>query len=82
MADDNAGEVPKAFVVKSRNVGNEEADLTIIEDIMKYVQKHKTRYKWLKAVEFIPVIPKSASGKILRRVLREMDRSQKQQAKL
>jgi len=38
------------------------------------VKEKKVRHKWLKEVEFIEVIPKSASGKILRRVLRDLSR--------
>ena len=73
--DDAAGEVPKAFVVKSSTVGLEDNDRMIKRDIAKYVEKHKARHKWLKGgVEFIDVIPKSPSGKILRRLLRDKDR--------
>jgi len=36
---------------------------------MKYVKERKVRHKWIKGVEFTDVIPKAASGKILRRVL-------------
>jgi acyl-CoA synthetase (AMP-forming)/AMP-acid ligase II len=44
-------------------------------DICKYVEKEKSRHKWLAGgVEFIDVIPKSPSGKILRRLLRDQDR--------
>ena len=38
----------------------------------KYVAERVAEHKWLAGgVEFIDAIPKSASGKILRRVLRE-----------
>ena len=40
--------------------------------IIKYVQEKKVRHKWVKEVEIVDEIPKSASGKILRRVLRDM----------
>ena len=73
--DDAAGELPKAFVVKSSTVGLEDNDRMVKRDIAKYVEKHKARHKWLKGgVEFIDVIPKSPSGKILRRLLRDKDR--------
>ncbi len=32
---------------------------------------HKTQYKWLAGVEFIEVVPKNPSGKLLRRLLRD-----------
>jgi len=75
VPDDRAGEVPKAFVVKSSSVGLEENDRMVAREIAKHVSDHKARHKWLKGgVEFIDVIPKSPSGKILRRLLRDRDR--------
>jgi len=75
VADDAAGEVPKAFVVKSSSVGIEENDRIVAREIAKHVESHKARHKWLKGgVEFIEVIPKSPSGKILRRLLRDKER--------
>jgi len=73
--DDKAGEVPKAFVVKSSSVGLEDNDRMVIREIQKHVEKSKARHKWLKGgVEFTDVIPKSPSGKILRRLLRDKER--------
>lgn len=73
--DDAAGELPKAFVVKSASVGLEENDRMLIRSIQKHVEEHKARHKWLKGgVEFVDVIPKSPSGKILRRLLRDKER--------
>ncbi|MCJ1258805.1 hypothetical protein MMC24_006638 [Lignoscripta atroalba] len=83
--DDHAGEVPKAFVVKSSSVGLEEHDRMVIRDIQKHVEQHKARHKWLRGgVEFTEVIPKSPSGKILRRMLRDKEKEsrRKQGAKL
>jgi len=85
VPDEKAGEVPKAFVVKSPSVGLEENDRMVAREIMKHVEQHKARHKWLKGgVEFIDVIPKSPSGKILRRFLRDKEREtrRKQGAKL
>jgi len=66
-ADDEAGEVPKAFVVKKGE--------TTAEAIMDFVEERVAPYKKLRFVEFIDQIPKSASGKILRRVLVEKERA-------
>ena len=75
VPDDAAGELPKAFVVKSSSVGLEDNDRMIKRDIAKHVEKHKARHKWLKGgVEFIEEIPKSASGKILRRILKDKEK--------
>jgi ribosome assembly protein SQT1 len=74
IPDDAAGEVPKAFVVKSSSV-LEDNDRMVAREIAKHVQEHKARHKWLKGgVEFLDVIPKSPSGKILRRLLRDKEK--------
>ncbi|KAI9726236.1 MAG: hypothetical protein M1834_009091 [Cirrosporium novae-zelandiae] len=74
---DTAGEVPKAFIVKSTSVGLEENEMLLKRNIMKHVQDHKARHKWVKEIEFVDVIPKSASGKILRRILKDKERQNK-----
>ncbi|KAK6580225.1 hypothetical protein PZA11_007247 [Diplocarpon coronariae] len=75
VPDDAAGEVPKAFIVKSASVGLEDNDRMLAREITKHVSDHKARHKWLKGgVEFIDVIPKSPSGKILRRMLRDKEK--------
>lgn len=80
VPDEAAGEIPKAYVVKAASVGMEENDRMVIRDIQKHVEKEKARHKWLKGgVEFIDVIPKSPSGKILRRLLRDRDREARRQ---
>jgi ribosome assembly protein SQT1 len=72
---ESVGEVPKAFVVKSRSAGSEESDASLKSLISRHVEKEKARYKWLHGgIEFLDVIPKSSSGKILRRLLREQER--------
>uniref|UniRef100_A0AC35FEQ4 Uncharacterized protein n=1 Tax=Panagrolaimus sp. PS1159 TaxID=55785 RepID=A0AC35FEQ4_9BILA len=62
------GEVPRAYVVVSNDGGEED----ITEDEIKaFVATKSAPYKQLKGgVEFVKEIPKSASGKILRRLLR------------
>ena len=78
MPDDHAGEVPKAFIVKSPSVGLEENDRIVARQIAKYVEEHKARYKWLAGgIEFIDAIPKSPSGKILRRLLRDQEKEKR-----
>lgn len=50
-------------------------------DIARYVEAHKSKYKWLGGgIEFIDVIPKSPSGKILRRMLRDKEKEERRQA--
>jgi acyl-CoA synthetase (AMP-forming)/AMP-acid ligase II len=58
------GEAPKAFVVKG--------DPSLDErEVMKHVEEKAAEHKWLLGgVEFVKEIPKSPSGKILRRTLK------------
>ncbi|MGZ4148152.1 MAG: AMP-binding protein [Actinomycetota bacterium] len=66
--DDVAGEVPKAFVVRR-------ADATVTEgELLSWVSDRVPSYKKVRRVEFIDEIPRSLSGKILRRVLVERER--------
>lgn len=65
--DEEAGEVPKAFVVCR-------GDITV-EDIMGWVVGQVAHHKEIRKLEFIDQIPKSASGKILWRVLVERERA-------
>ena len=65
--DEEAGEIPKAFVVTN---GELEAD-----EIMAFVAGRVAPHKKIRALEFIDEIPKSPSGKILRRLLVERDRA-------
>ncbi|KAL8750907.1 MAG: hypothetical protein Q9184_006249 [Pyrenodesmia sp. 2 TL-2023] len=68
VLDDYSGERPKAYVVPKRG---EAADEALAKDLMEYVKDRKVRHKWITEMEFVEEIPKSASGKILRRVLRD-----------
>lgn len=77
--DEAAGERPKAYIVKSTSVGLEENDRMTIRSIKKHVEEHKSRHKWLAEISFIEAIPKSPSGKILRRLLRDQDRETRRQ---
>ena len=69
VPDERAGELPKAYVV--RQVGHE--GLTA-EEVIEYVRPRVAPYKSIVHVEFIDAVPKSAAGKILRRVLRDRER--------
>ncbi len=65
--DDEAGEVPKAFVVLK--------DAASADGIMDFVAERVAPHKKIRELEFIEQIPKSLSGKILRRVLVDKERA-------
>jgi len=74
VPNDEAGEVPKAFVVVK------EGKTLVEREVVEYVEKRVAHHKRIRGgVEFIAQIPKSASGKILRRILRD---KQKQPSRL
>ncbi|MET7513301.1 4-coumarate--CoA ligase family protein [Streptomyces sp. NPDC005480] len=64
--DDENNEVPKAFVVRAAGA----PDLTA-DEVRAYVAGRVAPYKKVRRVEFIDGVPRAASGKILRRQLRE-----------
>jgi acyl-CoA synthetase (AMP-forming)/AMP-acid ligase II len=70
-ADEEAGEVPKAFVVLKPD---DASRATTAEAISAWVATRVAPHKRIRHLEFIDQIPKSASGKILRRVLMDRDR--------
>ena len=63
--DPEAGEVPVAYVVRAPGASPD------AEALRRVVDDHVAHYKRLHAVVFVDAIPKSASGKILRRLLRD-----------
>ncbi len=64
VPDDEAGELPKAFV--TLKAGQEASE----DEIKQFVAEKVATYKQIRLLEFIDEIPKSASGKILRRLLK------------
>ncbi|KZP11091.1 phenylacetyl-CoA ligase [Athelia psychrophila] len=80
VPDEYSGELPLAFVVPHpafadrMRVDPQEA-ARVRAALLAHVAEAKTRYKWLAGgVEFVDAIPKTPSGKLLRRVLRERAR--------
>lgn len=70
--DDLCGELPLAFVVKKTNASLTEQEL--IEFVAKKVSPAKRLHG---GVKFVSEIPKNPSGKILRRLLRDMVNTEK-----
>jgi acyl-CoA synthetase (AMP-forming)/AMP-acid ligase II len=70
--DDEAGEIPHAFVVLK-------AEATP-KQLMDFVAERVAPHKKIRLLEFIDKIPKSPSGKILRRVLVQAEREKRKTA--
>jgi acyl-coenzyme A synthetase/AMP-(fatty) acid ligase len=68
--DEEAGEVPKAFIVLKAD-----ADAAAL---MAWVAQRVAPHKRIRLVEIVPQIPKSPSGKILRRLLVDQERARVQ----
>jgi benzoate-CoA ligase len=58
---------PKAFVVLKQG---QEGDSALAVGIQEHVKQHLAHYKYPRWVEFIPELPKTATGKIQRYKLR------------
>jgi len=67
VPDDEAGELPKAFVVPTD-------DALDPDEVTRFVAEQVAPHKRIRAIELVDEIPKSPSGKILRRLLRERGR--------
>ena len=75
IPDRYAGEIPKAFVVKATSASSM-AEAEVASAVCKFVEEHKARYKWLEGgIKFVKAIPRSPSGKILRRLLRDEEKA-------
>lgn len=65
VPDPQSGEAVKGYVVPKRSGVTE-------EDIMQHCEKHLAKYKRPAAITFLDDIPKNATGKMLRRALRDI----------
>jgi long-chain acyl-CoA synthetase len=69
-ADPTKGEIAKAYIVLKPGTS---AD---VEDIVEYCRKHMAAYKVPREVQFVPTLPTTSSGKIMRRELKTLDQSE------
>ncbi|HAJ45630.1 MAG TPA: acyl-CoA synthetase, partial [Alphaproteobacteria bacterium] len=65
VPDDRWGEAVKAIVVLKPGTEASEADL------LRYARERIAAFKVPKSVEFVDILPRNASGKVLKRALRE-----------
>ncbi len=68
-SEPESGEIPKAFVVCKQESQVSE------QELLRFVAGQVATFKHIRQVEFVDAIPKNSSGKILRRVLIEKERT-------
>jgi acyl-coenzyme A synthetase/AMP-(fatty) acid ligase len=73
---EQATELPRGYIVLQSGVPKNESTAN---EIKKFVAEQVVHYKQLRSVVFIDEIPKSASGKILRRILRDAAEKEQQE---
>ncbi|PKS04927.1 hypothetical protein jhhlp_008293 [Lomentospora prolificans] len=68
--NNEATEWPRAFVVPRKQAGEKELE-DLAQKLAKLVEARTAKYKWLQGgIVFVEAIPKSPSGKILRRIMK------------
>jgi long-chain acyl-CoA synthetase len=67
VPDEYKGEIVKAFVVLKDRAHQEKAE----SDIVAFCNERLAKYKVPRSLEFVPDLPKTLVGKVLRRKLRE-----------
>ncbi len=69
-SEPDVGEIPKAFIILKPDSKGKVTE----QDIMDWVGENISAYKKIREVEFVESIPKTISGKILRRELIEQEK--------
>jgi acyl-coenzyme A synthetase/AMP-(fatty) acid ligase len=62
------GDIVKAFVVLAENI---KPSLSLTKELQEHVKKATAPYKYPRIIEYVDELPKTISGKILRRELRK-----------
>jgi long-chain acyl-CoA synthetase len=69
VPDDKWGETVKAIVVKAPEASID--DDSLVEDILAFSRKRLAHYKCPTSIDFVDVLPRNPSGKVLKRELRK-----------
>ncbi|WP_040491204.1 class I adenylate-forming enzyme family protein [Ilumatobacter nonamiensis] len=67
IADENKGELAKAYIVPKTGTTPD------AEEIINYCREHLAAYKVPRAVQFVDDLPKTSTGKVMRRELKNLD---------
>ena len=70
VPDETRGQVVKATIVLTKD---KEPSDELVKEIQNYVKTHTAPYKYPRRVEFVTELPKTISGKIRRKQIREQD---------
>jgi acetyl-CoA synthetase/medium-chain acyl-CoA synthetase len=71
VPDEKRGEVVKAFIVRTEKYRDADEE-ELIKDIQDFVKENTAPYKYPRKIQFLDSLPKTISGKILRRQLRQL----------
>ena len=67
IPDEEKGELAKAYIVPKAN------STPSTDEILRFCREHLAAYKVPRAVQFVDDLPKTSSGKVMRRELRTLD---------
>ena len=67
IADETKGELAKAYIVPKTGVSPDS------DSIIAYCREHLAAYKVPRAVQFVDDLPKTSTGKVMRRELKKLD---------
>ena len=56
---------------------NDKASIELVKDIQNYSKRVSAPYKYPREIEFVEELPKTQSGKIIRKKLRELEINRK-----
>ncbi|ENO12007.1 acyl-CoA synthetase/AMP-acid ligase [Thermoplasmatales archaeon SCGC AB-539-C06] len=73
--DDIRGVIVKAFVILHDKT---KASDDLVRSIQEHAKKVAAPYKYPREIEFVEELPKTQSGKIKRKVLRELEKEKKE----
>jgi acetyl-CoA synthetase/medium-chain acyl-CoA synthetase len=68
--DEMRGEVIKAFIVLTKDFAPSDA---LVKELQEFVKKRATPYKYPRKIEFVDELPKTISGKIKRKELKNKE---------
>ncbi|HDM77830.1 MAG TPA: AMP-dependent synthetase [Deltaproteobacteria bacterium] len=71
VPDPEKGQITKAFIVLKPGY---EAKETFFDDLKEFLKQHIAIYKLPREIEFVDALPRTPTGKLLRRKLRELNK--------